>query len=88
MDILTVEQFYKCFAHSPIKVMSGYNGKVLAKRYNPKKHKHISDREVTSVWSEMEVSKSGGFSQIALPMLCIYVNGKEEYEAEHGVSYD
>ena len=85
MDIMTVEQFHKCFANSPIKVMSGYNGKVLAKQYNPKKHKHISNREICSIWSEIEVRNSSGFTQIIRPILCVYVNGKEEYETEHGV---
>lgn len=88
MDVMTVEQFHKHFANSPIKVMSGYNGKVLARQYNPKKHKHISNREVISVWSEVEVQNSNGYRQTVRPILCIYVHGKEEYEAEHATLKD
>lgn len=81
--IMNVGQFYEKFAHSPIKVMSGYNDKVLAKHYDPKKHKHISERNIISIWSEIEISKSHGFSQFAHPILCVYVLGDVEYNEDY-----
>ena len=46
---MTVKEFSE-ICHSPIKVMSAFNGKVLCYRYKPEKHTEIADREINSVW--------------------------------------
>lgn len=79
---MTLAQFHGQYAHSPIKVMSGYNGKVLARRYDPEKHQQFSEREVISIWSELYTKDSGGWSQSIYPILCVHVNGREEYMQE------
>lgn len=71
-------------AHGRIKVRSAYNGKILARNFDPERHANIADREVSTVWAEVEATKSAAFSNIALPILCVYVNGREEYFQEHG----
>ena len=81
MEILTVGDFAK-ICQTDIKVMSGFNGKVLCKRFNPKKHTEIAEREVVSVWSEIRANKSMGYSNAAFAEICVYVNGAKEC-AEH-----
>jgi hypothetical protein len=61
-----------------LEVKSGYNGKLLCKRYNGKKHADISEREVTAIWSEIRATNSGGYSSYAAPVLCAYVYGEKE----------
>lgn len=46
------------------------------------KHKDIGNREIRSVWSEIEVSKPYGFRNIARPITCVYVDGGVEYAEE------
>ena len=80
---MTLKEF-GAIAQGNIKVRSAYNGKVLAKRFAPERHANIADREVSTVWAEVEATKSMTFSNIALPILCVYVNGYEEYLQEKG----
>ena len=84
MEILTVGDFAK-ICQTDIKVMSGFNGKVLCKRFNPKKHIEIASREIVSVWSEIRVSKHIGYSNAAFAEICVYVNGKKECDEFYGV---
>lgn len=56
---MTVKEFYKYGCESDLKVLSGYNGKVLCRRFNPKKHTEIGEREISSYWAEEEVTRSG-----------------------------
>lgn len=67
-----------------LKVMSGYNGKILCKNFNSKKHIDIAIREISTIWTEINTTKSG-FSNIAMPILCCYVCGNIEYEKEHNI---
>ena len=69
----------------PLKVMSGFNGKVLCHRFNEKKHPAIGAREVVSLWAEIAVINSG-FSSSATATLCVYVNGHEEAAKRYGFS--
>ena len=71
---MTLKEF-GAMTHGDVKVMSGYNGKVLARRFDSNRHANIADREVRSVWAEVEAKKSMAFSNIALPILCVYVDG-------------
>lgn len=78
---ITVNDF-KEKVHGILEVQSGYNGKVLCKDYNPKKHKEIGERVITSIWSEIRATKSEGFGNIARPIICVYVYGDKEYEED------
>lgn len=80
---MTVNEFFECYCQSNLKIMSGYNGKVLCKRFIPKKHIEIGTREITSVWAEIEVPKSSAFRQSITPIICVYVDGTKEYEKEN-----
>lgn len=69
-------------AETPLKVMSGYNGKVLCCRaFKKEKHEEIGKREVLSVWSEITVANSV-YHSFASSTLCVYVCGGQEHE-EH-----
>ena len=81
MEILTVGDFAK-ICQTDIKVMSGFNGKILCKRFNPQKHTEIAEREVVAVWSEIRANKAMGYSNVAFAEICVYVNGAKEC-AEH-----
>lgn len=74
---MTVKEFSE-IARSPIEVKSGYNGKLLCKAYNSKKHSIISGREVTAVWSEIRASNGSGYDNYAKPVICVYVFGDLE----------
>ena len=80
---MTVKEFSE-LTHTPIEVKSGFNGKLLCKRYDAKKHQEISDREVTSIWAEIRASNSGGYSSYASPAICVYVHGGKECEQSDG----
>ena len=84
MGILTVGDFAK-ICQTDIKVMSGFNGKVLCKQFNPKKHTEIASREIVSVWSEIEASKSMGYRNFAHGNICVFVNGAKECNEHYGV---
>lgn len=81
---MTVAEFYEV-NESPLKVMSGYNGKILCKRYKGSNEKHVEEignREISRVWCEIEASKSTGFGNIGTPIMCCYVIGDVEYAQE------
>lgn len=84
MEVLTVGDFAK-ICKTDIKVMSGFNGKVLCKRFDPKKHTEIANREIVSVWSEIEASKSSGYRNFAYTNICVFVNGAKECNEHYGV---
>ena len=64
-------------AHSCIKVKDGYDGKVLCYRYTDGKHKHLAEREVLSVWTEIDVKNNMGYSGSAKSIICVYVEHKD-----------
>lgn len=68
-------------AKSKIKVMSGYNGRVLCYQFHPEKHAKIGERKLLSVWAELEVTDSG-FGNYCKAIICAYVDGSEEREKE------
>ena len=75
---MTVREFSD-LCNIKIKVMSAYNGKILCKAFNPEKHTEIGEREVISIWCEIEATKPSGYYNIALPVMCVYANGAKEY---------
>lgn len=77
---MTVDELNNLAGRGIDKVMSGYNGKLLCRRYKPEKHKEIGQREVIGIWSEIALSNTGGYGNIAHPILCCYVHGQKEYE--------
>ncbi len=77
---MTVKELYDSInIHSELKVLSGYNNKILAYRYNDEKHHEIGEREIVSLWAELKVTNST-FGNSAKPILCCYVNGSKEYD--------
>lgn len=76
---MTVKDFSE-IARVPIEVKSGYNGKLLCKSYNGKKHSAISEREVIAVWPEIRATNSGGYDSYARPIICVFVHGSNEAE--------
>ena len=81
VDKITVGEFNK-IAHGKIEVRSAYNGKILCKDFNPRKHEDISLRKITSVWGDVRIINNLGFGNIAKPVLCVYVLGDKEYEED------
>lgn len=79
---MTVQEFFQsCECKSQLKVLSGYNGKVLCYSYDPKKHTEIGEREMLDIWADVRVSNHP-FGNIAIPILCCYASGTKECEAE------
>lgn len=76
-----LEMFYNCRVRSPLKVMSGYNSKVLCQNFIPDKHLEIGKREVIAIWADIAVTKAT-FGNYAQPILCAFVDGSDEYEKE------
>ena len=84
---MTINEFYNAgemfHCTSTIKVLSAYNGKVLCKCFDPKKHTEIGKRELRTFWADMEVSRMG-YSVYAHPIICCHADGRPEYEKECG----
>ena len=76
-----LELFNQCRVRSILKVMSGYNSKVLCQKFIPEKHLDIGKREVIATWADLTVTKAA-FGNYAQPILCAFVDGSDEYEKE------
>ena len=74
---MTVKEFSE-ICHGPIRVMSAFNGKVLCYRYKPKKHTELAERQIVSVWCEIQATKPSGYNNIATATMCVYVHGDKE----------
>lgn len=68
--------------NTPVCVKSGFDGKILCKRFDSQKHVEIGSREVSTVWAEIKVENTGGFSSYAHPVLMAFVDGSPEYKAK------
>ena len=79
MTVNELSQYVKC----DLEVKSGFNGKILCKKYDLKKHTEIADREVSAIWSEIRALNGCGYSSMAKPVICVYVNGQPECEKLH-----
>lgn len=66
---------------SPLEVRSAFNGRVLCKNFDRKKHIEIGERELVSLWASTKKRGDDPGSWI-YPMLCCYVDGRPEYEKE------
>ena len=67
------------YGHGHIEVKSGYNGKVLCKKFNEKKHQTLAKREVLSFWPEIKIDRG----RYCYPIVCCFVDGLQEYEEDH-----
>lgn len=64
-----------------IRLLSGYNGKMLCRSYDSNKHKELGEREVLSFWPDIRIS-DGSFGNWAKPFLGVYVDGHVEAEKD------
>lgn len=78
---MTLNEFYKyCSPSAEIKVLSGFNGKVLCKKFKPLLHSEkYGNRKILNIWSEIAV-KNDIFGNRAKPILVCYVDGFEEFK--------
>ncbi len=80
---MTLHDFFEtCECKSKLRVKSAYNDKILCYAYDPNKHTEIGKRELSCFWSEIQVV-NGIFGDYAMPYICCYVDGAEEYRKEH-----
>lgn len=82
---MTLAELYELIAYGEqnnIIAKSAYNGKILCKRFNPKKHVELAQREVRSMWSSIKLNPCG-LSAIAQPVLECYVDGEPEWRKEN-----
>lgn len=77
---MTLAEFAK-ICSAPLCAKSGFNDKILCRRFNPEKHTELGKREVVAVWAEIVATKSIAFTNSAQPVLMVYVDGKPEYDA-------
>lgn len=62
-----------------LRVRSGFNGKILTSNFNPNRHSEtLGKREVIDITAEMVLNKKGE-CDIAYPVICCWVDGREEY---------
>jgi hypothetical protein len=64
-----------------LRLLSGYNGKILCRSYDTSKHKDLGEREVLSLWPDIRIS-DGSFGNWAKPVLGVYVDGYTEAEKD------
>jgi hypothetical protein len=83
---MTVKEL-SLYTRSPLEIRSGFNGKLLCKQYDDKKHTEIDDREVTAIWSEIRVINGGNYDSFARTVICAYVFGDKECNAEQEAAH-
>ena len=77
---MKVKEFYK-YIKAPLKIISGFNDKVLCRNYQPRLHdEKFGDRIITNVWSEVEI-KDKPFGNVIIPIIVCYVYGDVEYNS-------
>ena len=81
---MTLEDF-NILCRGEIQVISGFNGKILCRNFKNTKHKELGNREVLSVWTEIRLASDVTFSSWAKPIICVYVDGAEEYKKAKNV---
>ena len=70
--------------YSQVEVRSGFNGKILCRNFDPKKHNDIGERELISVWADTKKHSNDPGAPVR-PVLCCYVDGRSEYEREEAL---
>lgn len=78
---ITVQDLYEMMQSTDLYVLSGFNGKMLAKPYKASKHyETVGKRIVTAVWANLKVSKAV-FGSSCKPVVYVYVYGDVEHDA-------
>ena len=77
---MTLQELYEV-NKGELKVMSGFNGKILCYNYLPNKHGDLGKRQVLSVWPEVKVIKST-LGDYAKAIMSVFVDGAEEAKKE------
>lgn len=70
--------------YSLVEVRSRFNGKVLCRNFDPKKHSEIGERELVSMWADTKKHRNDPGAPVC-PVLCCYVDGRPEYEREEAL---
>ena len=79
---MTVKELYDSIKiKSSLRILSAYNGKILCYEYKPHKHVELGEREIVALWSDIVV-QNFSYGHSACPVLCMYVDGRFEYEKE------
>lgn len=76
---MTVKEFYEYGCRCDLRVLSGYNGKVICERFDPKKHTEIGEREILSYWADEEITRHGFFVS-SRHFICCSANGAPKYK--------
>ena len=70
---LTVDEFSKYTrTNTTLEVKDGYDGKILCRNYDEKKHAEVGKRKILYVWAEIK-TREIGFGNVGLPVICVYV---------------
>lgn len=64
-----------------IRLLSGYNGKILCRSYDANKHKDLGEREVLCLWPDIRISEHS-FGNFTRPFLGVFVDGHVEAEKD------
>ena len=77
---MNILDLYDLIRDEPLMVRSAYNGKVLCHRYNPKKHEHLSLRDVSTLRTEIKPFTNS--NNYVRSTICAWVRGDVEYKQD------
>ena len=76
IENLTVDELARYTGPSTtLEVKDGYDGKILCRNYDEKKHAEIGKRKVLYFWAEIK-TRDIGFGNVGLPVICVYAEHK------------
>ena len=76
---MTLKELYDSVGvRSPLKVLSGRTGKVLARNFNAKTHAHLEHKKVCDIWAELDVIDFGFGNSSCRPIMVCYVSEVNE----------
>lgn len=71
---------FAALCQTTLVVQSGFNGKILCRRFDPKKHAALGEREVLHAWADIQTSRH--WEGHAEAVIMVYVDGAEECDKE------
>lgn len=74
---MTLAEFAS-LCNTPVCAKSAFNGKTLCYKFESKKHATLGEREVLSVWADIQTSSH--WKGHAQSVIMVYVDGKPEYD--------
>lgn len=80
---MTVQALYKVSKYDTIRVVSGYDGRVLCYKFNPDKHPEIASRDIVRVYAGIDSNGSSVNFISAKAYICAVVDGSIEFEKIH-----